>query len=308
MKLRLPLAVLLAFAFTSASIEATAIEAVTAAQDAPVYLYRDEAGRISTLDIEDKTSNGETTRSINRRDVSLDEVRDIRSHGYQVAFIDERPPQLNKQQEQAQNLGGAHTESDMLLGSLPSAFNIVEINTVIYGNIRVSGTKPSGTSTQWLAYYFQTSADFPGPSSHFASVVLFDPASDSFGNGVAIGNIGVNGGCTQFGYGYDSQIEASWTTANYLYTDTCYPDGLSPNTQYGVVISANDQSYVTYSIRNMTTGDARWYSRSPYTNAARPSDQQITPSTVKGGIVFRAVFPGPDDWHITFTGVSTGWY
>jgi len=308
MELRLSLAVLLALAFASISMKATAIETITAAQDAPVYLYRDEAGRISTFDIEEKANDGETTRSVKRRAVSLDEVRGIESHGYQVAFVDEHPPQLNVRQGQAQKPGGEHTESDTQLESLPSAFNIVQIDTSIYGNIRVSGAKPSGTSTQWLAYYFQTSTDFPGPSSHFASVILFDPASNSFGNGIAVGNIGVNGGCTQFGYGYDSQIEASWTTSNYLYTNTCYPSSLSPNTQYGVVISANDQSYVTYSIRNMATGEARWYSPSLYTNAVRPADQQITPSTVKAGIVFRAVFPGPDEWHITFTGVSTGWY
>lgn len=297
MKLRLPLLVLLGFASTNV------IEANAAAQDAPVYLYRDKAGRISTFDVEEKADNCEIARGVKRRDVSSNEVLDIQSHGYQIAFVDEHPSQLN-----AQRVGGEHVESDTQLGSLPSAFSIVEINTIIYGNIRVGGTKPSGASTQWLAYYFQTSTGFPGPSSHFASAILFDPASNSFGNGIAIGNIGVNGGCTEFGYGYDSQIEASWTTSNYLYTDTCYPRSLSPNTQYGVVISANDQSYVTYSIKNVTTGEARWYSESPFTNAVRPADQQITASAAKGGIVFRAVFPGPDDWHIAFTGVSTGWY
>jgi hypothetical protein len=276
---------------------------------APVYLYRDSGGNISTYDYQERNLGGVYVKDVVSRAVNVDEVRLIQSHGYIVAFIDEKAQM--KASPHAQLGLDAQIEGATQLSSLPTSFNIVEINTVIYGNIWVSGgSPPIGTTTQWLDYNWSASSPYPD-GGHFVSMVLLDPASMSTSpsaNGVAIGGIGVRGGCGANGYpGYNSQIESAWTTDNILYPSTCQSTAISNGVLYAIGVSGTTSSYAAYTMRNTVTG-VQFNSSAPYTNADRPSTEQITPTTAQGGIIVAAVFPGANDWQLYFTSVGTGWF
>lgn len=100
---------------------------------------------------------------------------------------------------------------------------------------------------------------------------------------------------------YDSQIEAYWSTSNWIYGSTCDLYGAFDGTSYSWDIQANVNSWISYT----KIGAGHTYSPpAVYTLNQRPS---FDPN--QGGLLFAVTNDVPGvNFRLDFSAVTTGWF
>lgn len=215
-------------------------------------MYKDEDGRYYTPEFDSVT--GDTIE----RDVKFSEIQKLCKDGFGISLID-KGKTAKVQTTVDDNLDGTLVaQATASSASLPSSFSIIRRYGNVFGNLTVSGTRPSGTSTQWSAFNF-TSYGYP-KSEHVAFVHFVDAVLESqgnlVGNGFVIGN--VSGHSSGEGCGgtnwpntpvYNSEIESFWVGGNALWGATCAqnPNGLQEGVTYSFILHANTNEWVAYS-------------------------------------------------------------
>jgi hypothetical protein len=266
----------------------------------PVYLMQDNSHSIYR--IESSLGDAGQPAAVHRFPVSQDEILNLCSMGIDVRALP--------------NVAGTTSSvaTSGLQSPLPSSFSIFRLYGTVYGNFYIAGTRPSGTTNQWVVFDMQ-STGFNGTLLH-APVVLFLDASklsgsnpQIVGNGLIIGDVHLrtanDGGCGSSSWPqypiYDSQIEAFWSGGNWIYGSTCDPYGAFDGTSYNWNMQANTNSWISYT----KTGGGHSYSPpAVYTLSQRPS---FDPN--QGGILFNATNDVPGaNFRLNFTNASTGWF
>ncbi len=258
----------------------------------PVVLYIDSTSSPFTLNVRSK---GSSAYSVTRRAVAASEIAAMQSEGYEVVF----------QEDPSQSTAGPKS----LVGSIPSSFNIIRRFGVVYGVLWTSGTRPSGKTTQWLVFNYSSQAY----SGEHVPLALFLDASKLagsspaiVGNGMIIGDVHLrstaDGGCGSTSWPsvpiYNAQVEAYWSTNNWIYGGTCLTSGVQDGPTYNFTMHANINSWVAFWTPTQAPPAA-------YTLTQNPS---FDPNN--GGVLFSTTNDNPSrgDFNLHFTNVSTGWF
>lgn len=272
---------------------------MTRADNPPVYLLED-AQSIYRIEV------SATANNIRRVAVTTGEIESLCVRGLEVRVL----PLM--QSEATSPAPASPLTCNTVV--VPGSFTIIRLYGNVYGAFCTTATRPAGKTTQWLDFTMK-STSFNGTGLHAPIALFLNGAALSgsspaiIGNGILIGDVHLrawgDGGCGSTSWPsypiYDSQIEAYWSTSNWIYGSTCDLYGAFDGTSYSWDIQANVNSWISYT----KIGAGHTYSPpAVYTLNQRPS---FDPN--QGGLLFAVTNDVPGvNFRLDFSAVTTGWF
>lgn len=187
-----------------------------------------------------------------------------------------------------------------------------------------SMAKPAGATTAWMSFYWYSDGFFANPSTgapgagHFAFALRGDNdgVTSPKGRGMLIGfnqdycqpqpapgtpckpQPTYASGCKIVP---SAQVESFWSTGNMVWNTSCYPNAMKERTWYAVTVHVNDNHWIAYTMRELTTG------ATTYSTAVLDTNNVYISDTLRGWWLAH-VFSPSWAWRVSITDLQTGWF